>query len=117
MWTAHPDSVRCIPSVGMVQPTSRQGRVRSLAACQRNCYAGAPAVLSNSSSDLSMACITTESFRATATAARLKPMRSRSLRPQSHKALSAELRVRMTHAASYRRARTWWSPRLEICPS
>ena len=39
-------------------------------------------------------------FRATATAARLKPTRSLSLRPQFRRPLSAELRVRMTVAAS-----------------
>lgn len=46
---------------------------------------------------------------ATATAAHLKPMRSRSLRLQSRMALSTELRVRMTDAASYRRFPTWRS--------
>lgn len=43
----------------------------------------------------------TASLRATATAARLKPIPSRSLRPHLRRLLSAELRVRMTTAASY----------------
>src|SRR4051794_607905 len=47
-----------------------------------------------------MACITTASFRATATAARLKPIRSLSLSPHVRSELSAEVRVRTTVAAS-----------------
>ena len=39
-------------------------------------------------------------FRATATAARLKPILSRSWRPHVGKLLPVELRVRMTDAAS-----------------
>jgi len=46
------------------------------------------------------ACITTASFRATATAARLKPIRSLSLSPHVRRELSAEVRVKMTVAAS-----------------
>lgn len=40
---------RCILSSGMVQPMSRQGRVRSPAACRQSCYDDAPMVMSNSS--------------------------------------------------------------------
>src|ERR671916_1993907 len=62
--------------------------------------AAPPAVRSKSWPDRSMACITTASFRATVTAARLKPIFSRSCRPHVRRALSAEVRVRMTVAAS-----------------
>jgi hypothetical protein len=41
----------------------------------------------------------------------------RSLRPHLRSPLSAELRVRMTVAASNRSPRTWRSPRREIWPS
>ena len=47
-----------------------------------------------------IACSTTASFRATATFARLNPMRSRSLRPQRRRALSLLDLVRMWAAAS-----------------
>lgn len=47
-----------------------------------------------------IACNTTASFRATATFARLNPMRSRNLRPQRRRALSLLARVRMWAAAS-----------------
>jgi len=47
-----------------------------------------------------IACSTTASFRATATFARLNPMRSRSLSPQQRRALSLLDRVRMWAAAS-----------------
>ena len=47
-----------------------------------------------------IACSTTASFRATATFARLNPMRSRNLRPQRRRALSLLDRVRMWAAAS-----------------
>lgn len=54
----------------------------------------------NSSPDLSMACMTTASLRATATAARLKPIFSRSFKPQLRRSHSARLLVRITVAAS-----------------
>lgn len=63
-------------------------------------HAAAPAVRSKNSPVLSIACIVTASFRATATAARLKPILSRSLRPHVRRLLPAQLRVRMTVAAS-----------------
>jgi hypothetical protein len=52
--------------------------------------------------DFSIACMITASLRATATAARLKPTRSRSLTPQVRKALSALVRVRTTVAGTVR---------------
>src|SRR5918993_577580 len=72
---------------------------------------------SKSSPLLSIVCMTTASLRATATAARLKPTRSLSLRPHLCRPLSAELRVRMTVAASKRSPRRWRSPRREMWPS
>lgn len=50
--------------------------------------------------DFSIACMMTASLRATATAARLKPIRSRSCRPQVLSALSAVVLVSTTVAAS-----------------
>jgi len=58
------------------------------------------AVLSKMVLLLSMACIVTASFRATATAARLNPTRSLSLSPHVRRSLSALLRVSITVAAS-----------------
>lgn len=49
-----------------------------------------------------IACRITASLRATATFARLNPMRSRSFRPQRRSALSVFARVRRCAAASYR---------------
>ena len=63
-------------------------------------YAAAPAFGLNSSPVLSIACIITASLRATATAALLKPILSRSCRPHVRRVLWVELRVRMTAAAS-----------------
>ena len=50
--------------------------------------------------DFSIACMMTASLRATAMAARLKPILSRSFNPQVLSALSALVRVRTTVAAS-----------------
>jgi hypothetical protein len=47
-----------------------------------------------------IACITTANLRASATAARLKPRRARSAKPQRRKALSARMRVSRMVAAS-----------------
>ena len=55
---------------------------------------------SKNSPFLSIACMITASLRATATAARLKPILSRSLSPHVRKPLSARTRVRMIAAAS-----------------
>ncbi len=91
-----------------VHPIKRNGSAHVPAGTERarcllrRAQAVTPAERSNSSPDFSMACMMTASLRATATAARLKPIRSRSLRPQSRSVLSAELRVRMTVAASYK---------------
>ena len=63
-------------------------------------YAMAPAFGLKSSPVLSIVCIITASLRATATAALLKPILSRSFRPYVRRVLSVELRVRMTAAAS-----------------
>src|SRR6516165_5278530 len=63
-------------------------------------YAAASAFGLNSSPVLSIVCIITASLRATATAALLKPILSRSCRPHVRRVLWVELRVRMTAAAS-----------------
>lgn len=60
----------------------------------------APALGLKSSPVLSIVCMITANLRATATAARLKPILSRSLRPHVRRLLSVEQRVRMTAAAS-----------------
>lgn len=57
-------------------------------------------VLSKGSPERSIACMMTASLRATATAARLKPIFSRSFRPQVRRSLAAWLRVKITTAAS-----------------
>ena len=68
----------------------------------RFAYAVAPANVLNTSPVLSMLCMMIASLRATATAARLKPNRSRSLSPQLLRLLSflALVLVRITVAAS-----------------
>jgi hypothetical protein len=63
-------------------------------------YAVAPALGLKSSPVLSIVCMITASLRATATAARLKPIFFRSLRPHVRRLLSAAQRVRMAAAAS-----------------
>src|SRR5437899_2868012 len=77
---------------------SRAGAGTSLIALWRADFsvaqAMAPAARSKAASDLSIACMMTASLRATATAARLKPIFSLSLRPQTRKLLSAWVRVR-----------------------
>lgn len=87
---------------GMAMPTSRQGTSRRAHRLNASAsyHAVAPAVRSKSSPVLSIACIVTASLQATATAARLKPILSRRFRPHVRRRLSAELRVRMTVAAS-----------------
>ena len=90
------------PPARKALPTSRQGRVGALNAralfLQSHAIGFVPR--SNSVPSRSIACIVTASFRANATAARLKPMRSLSFSPQARRSLSAELRVRITDAAS-----------------
>jgi len=92
---------------GMIQPTSAAGTLSALGLtrCGKKlavAYAVAPADALKTSPVLSMLCMMTASFRATATAARLKPNRSRSLSPQLLRLLSvlALALVRSTVAAS-----------------
>lgn len=106
---------RCNPIKGMAQPTSRQGRLkrsepRTLSAGR---HVATPVCGSNTSPDLSIACMITASLRATATAARLKPILSRSPRPHVRRLLSALTRVRMIDAASYSNHRRCRSPHRE----
>jgi hypothetical protein len=109
MWTTH-------YSDPAVHPNKRNGSAHVPAGTSRRVQrlnaigslpqaTTAPAVRSNTSPDFSIACIITASLRATATAARLKPNRSLSLRPHVHSALSADERVKITVAASSRRPR------------
>jgi hypothetical protein len=60
---------------------SRQGPLGAQVLSAIWIYAAAPAVGLKSSPVLSVVCMITANFRATATAARLKPILSRSLRP------------------------------------
>jgi hypothetical protein len=103
-------------SLGMAAPTSRQGRLDASDGRRRNNrgsahggtsgvaggrpYAGAPKAGSKTRPSRHSACRMTASFRATATAARLKPTFSFSLRPQRRNALSERTRVSTTVAAS-----------------
>lgn len=90
------------PPARKARPTSRQGRSGALTSRALSLCFQAVGFMprSNSVPSLSIACIVTASFLASATAARLKPMRSLSFNPQLRRSLSAELRVRMTDAAS-----------------
>ena len=101
---------------GMAGPTSRQGRLTASEARMRNHsgsahgaiagteagrhYAGAPVAGLKTRPSRHIACITTASLRARATAARLKPTFSFSFRPQLRSALSERTRVSITVAAS-----------------
>ena len=101
---------------GMAGPTSRQGRLTASEAGMRNHsgsahgavagteagrhYAGAPVAGLKTRPSRHIACITTASLRARATAARLKPTFSFSFRPQLRSALSERTRVSITVAAS-----------------
>lgn len=106
MWTTH-------FTESAVQPHQRNGSAhvpaRDTSSVQlhnaNRIHAMAPAVGLNSSPVLSIVCIITASLRATATAALLKPILSRSCKPHVRNVLSLELRVRMTVAASYRSPR------------
>src|ERR1700689_1532804 len=97
MWTTH-------FAESAVQQHQRNGSAHVPAgtpwAFRFGTYAVAPAFGLKSSPVLSIACIITASLRATATAALLKPILSRSFRPHVRRVLSVELRVRMTDAAS-----------------
>jgi hypothetical protein len=101
---------------GMAGPTSRQGRLTASEARMRNHSgsahgaiagteagrhdAGAPVAGLKTRPSRHIACITTASLRARATAARLKPTFSFSFRPQLRSALSERTRVSITVAAS-----------------
>ena len=101
---------------GMAGPTSRQGRLKASEARMRNHsgsahgavapteagrhYAGAPVAGSKTRPSRHIACITTASLRARATAARLKPTFSLSFRPQLRSTLSERTRLSITVAAS-----------------
>ena len=79
-------------------------------------HAGTSLSASNGCPLRHMACSTTASLRATATFARLNPMRSRSLRPQRRRSLSVRARVRIWAAASYRYDLRSLSPCRDILP-
>ncbi len=108
MWTTH-------STEPAVQPHQRNGSTHVPAGTswrsdterdpQFYSYAAAPTARSKNSPVLSIACIVTASFRATATAARLNPTLSLNFRPHVRKPLSADVRVRMTVAASNSRPR------------
>jgi hypothetical protein len=93
-------SQQCNSISGMARLTSRQGHLSVQVLNAIGTYAVAPAFGLKSSPVLSIVCIITASLRATATAALLKPILSRSFRPHVRRVLSVELRVRMTAAAS-----------------
>src|SRR5215212_2688053 len=103
-WTTHFAASAVHPikrdSPAHVPAGTSVGRSRVNALRQDWPQAAPPAVRSKSWPDRSVACIPTASFRATATAARSKPIRSLSLSPHVRSELSAEVRVRMTVAAS-----------------
>ena len=91
----------------LVQRTSRNGSAYvpagRLVGALRRWRAGdqmVAGVLRNGSPVVSMVCMMTASLRATATAARLKPSRSRSFRPHVRRSDCARLRVSSDVAAS-----------------
>jgi hypothetical protein len=96
-WTTHSAGSAVHPikrdSPAHVPAGTSVGRSRVNALRQDWPQAAPPAVRSKSWPDRSMACITTASCRATATAARLKPILSRSRSPHVRRALSAEVRA------------------------
>ena len=87
---------------GMVLATSRQGRLGASKGGRGSVAVQTVGAASRwkHCPDFSMACMMTASLRATATAARLKPILWRSFNPQVLSALSALVRVRTTVAAS-----------------
>ena len=78
-------------------PAGRLARLATLTSWVDQAVVGAPR---NGSPVVSMLCMMTASLRATATAARLKPSRSRSCSPHLRRSHSDRLRVRSTVAAS-----------------
>ena len=93
-------SQQCNSINGMARLTSRQEHFGVQVLTAIGTYAADPAFGLNSSPVLSIVCIIAASLRATATAALLKPILSRSCRPHVRNVLGVELRVRMTAAAS-----------------
>ena len=93
-------SQQCNSINGMARLTSRQGRLRRSGSERYPDLCGGSGIGLNSWPVLSIVCIITASLRATATAALLKPILSRSCRPHVRKVLWVEQRVRMTAAAS-----------------
>jgi hypothetical protein len=94
---------RCINQGGMVRPRpGRDASARLRTGASEFCLDQAIALPArvNGSPDLSIACMMTASFLATATAARLNPIRSRNCNPHRRRSLSAWVRVRITVAAS-----------------
>lgn len=77
MWTTHLLRQQCNRIRGMARLTSRQGRIRRSDPERYLDYVEAPALELKSSPVLSIVCMITASLRATATAARLKPILSR----------------------------------------
>jgi hypothetical protein len=83
---------RCNSQGGMVRPRpGRDASARLRTGASEFCVsqAVAPAPRVNGSPDLSIACMMTANLRATATAARLKPILSRSINPHCRRSLSA----------------------------
>lgn len=99
VWTPHSAANSSANGLAHV-PAGTYQRVRASDANRKSDHTSVPAVRSNISPDRSIACIVTANRRATATAARLKPTRSFNLSPHVRSVLSAELRVRITVAAS-----------------
>ena len=98
--TRPPWGARCNVRSGMDRRTSRQDV--SLAPCGAGELVGQAVACAarNGSPVVSMVCMMTASLRATATAARLKPSRSRSRRPHVRRSDWAWLRVSSDVAAS-----------------
>jgi hypothetical protein len=93
-------------AMGMASPTSRQGHLSLKSEKVRTPLlmidygVTLPSAGSNDVPDFHMACRTTAILRARAVAARLKPSRFHSARPQRRSALCARTRVKSTLAAS-----------------
>jgi hypothetical protein len=94
---------RCNSLVGMVRRRPGRDASARLRAGAYGFFLGQAVALTarlNRSPDFSIACMMTANLRATATAARLKPILSRSFSPHLRRSLSAWVRVRITVAAS-----------------
>ena len=93
-------SQQCNSISGMARLTSRQGHLRRSASERYRNLCNGSGIRIEQLAGLKHRMLITASFRATATAALLKPILSRRCRPHVRRALSVELRVRMTAAAS-----------------